>query len=565
MPPFLGDDGITHPPPAGGSGGDDSADTGTTADGAACPSLENEGALVTVENVGETVPATIGGTIATGTYTLTAENYYTGVGGNAGPTGSIVEETLSITDATLVFSLATGDLEGGTLGDSAITSGTYTTSGMNILFNEDCPLVLSVDPRVLGHPATTLHISQRPVRDHLHVAVKTLRWGRDVVALTALVVCASGCAATIPASTPPPPATPTRYEPPSAWLCRPDLPTDACRGDLDATELRADGTRVVVPFVPASNPSVDCFYVYPTVDMGLVADNHVDFSDTSRMRDVARAQVARFGSVCRIFAPLYRQASIGTYFRSLNEREHRLDFAFADVLAAFRWYLAKVPPDRPVVLIGHSQGGDMIGRLLHELFDGDPAMRERLVVAMPIGWRVEVADGQTTGGTFANIPLCTSDDELGCIVTFRTFRDNGRAREWDHDAPPGRRSACVNPADVANGTRRWLSGALFPTHSAFVEATPGAAVVTTPYIVLPDFYAARCADGVNRFRYLAVAEAPAPGDTRKAPIDLDALVWKTKLGLHILDMQLAQGDLIALVARKAEVAAKRSSSPPSRP
>jgi len=359
---------------------------------------------------------------------------------------------------------------------------------------------------------------------------------------------------------PPPAATPARYEPPSAWLCRPDLPTDACHGNLDATEIRADGTRAPLPFFPATNPSADCFYVYPTVDMGLVPDNHVDFSDTSRMRDVARAQVARFGSACRIFAPLYRQATIGTYFRSLNEREHRLDFAFSDVLAAFRWYLAHVPADRPVVLIGHSQGADMIVRLLRESFDEDPAMRARLVVAMPIGWHVDVADGQRTGGTFTNLPLCATDDELGCVVAFRTFRDDGTARPWDGGPPVGRRTACVNPASVSNGPTRWLSGAVFPTHSAFTDATPGAEGVTTPYVVFPNFYGARCVDGGNRFRYLAVSEAPAQGDTRKSPIDFDALVWKTKLGLHLLDMQFAQGDLIALVARKVAAAAERASA-----
>jgi len=157
MPGYLGDEGNAHPPPSGGAGGDDTADTGTTADGAACPTLENEGSLITVENVGETVPASIGGTIATGTYLLTAENYYTGIGGNAGPTGAIVEETLSITDTTMVFSLATGDLEAGTIGDSAITSGGYTASGMTLTFEEDCPLAATT---TLGYSVdgNTLHI-----------------------------------------------------------------------------------------------------------------------------------------------------------------------------------------------------------------------------------------------------------------------------------------------------------------------------------------------------------------------------------------------------------------------
>ncbi len=380
--------------------------------------------------------------------------------------------------------------------------------------------------------------------------------------VVALGACALGCAPAIPASMPPPPATPERYDPPSAWLCRPDLSADACRGNLDATELRADGTRVVIPFVPADHPSVDCFYVYPTVDMGLVPDNHVDFTDTSRMREVARAQIARFGSTCRIFAPLYRQVTIGTYLRSLDEREHRLDFAFADVLAAFRWYLADAPADRPIVLVGHSQGADMVIRLLRELFDGDAAMRARLVVAMPIGWAIDVADGKQSGGTFDNVPVCTSDDQLGCVMSFRTFRDGGKAKDWYGGPPPGRRSVCVNPADVAKGTKRWLSGALFPTHARFVDDTPSARGVTTPFIVLPDFYSARCADGENGFRYLAVSEAPAPGDVRKSPIDFDATVWKTKLGLHLLDMQLAQGDLIAEVSRRESAIAQRASEHP---
>jgi hypothetical protein len=157
MPPYLGSESNAPPPPGSGNGGDDGADTGTTADGAACPALENEGATVTVENVGETVPASIGGIITTGTYALTGENYYTGLGGNAGPTGAIVEETLSITDTTLVFSLATGDLEGGTVGDSAISSGTYTTSGMGLTFNEDCPLT-TVSTFTYSVDGNTLHI-----------------------------------------------------------------------------------------------------------------------------------------------------------------------------------------------------------------------------------------------------------------------------------------------------------------------------------------------------------------------------------------------------------------------
>ena len=199
-------------------------------------------------------------------------------------------------------------------------------------------------------------------------------------AVVALALGAAGCGG-------PPPTSPGStagqppYETASAWLCRPDLPLDACRGDLDATELRPDGTTAVIPFVPAASPSVDCFYVYPTVDMGMFPGNHGDFADLSRMNEVAKAQVARFGRVCRIFAPLYRQVTIGTYFAPAATREELLAIAFSDVLEAFRWYMAHAQATQKVVLVGHSQGAEMIIRLLRTFFDGDPAMREKLLLA----------------------------------------------------------------------------------------------------------------------------------------------------------------------------------------
>ena len=166
------------------------------------------------------------------------------------------------------------------------------------------------------------------------------RWTAALFAVTA-----AACATPAPMAAPgepaaSPAAVPLDFDRPESWLCRPDLPTDACRGDLDVTELRPDGSRVVVPFVPAAQPKVDCFYVYPTVDLKMVPGNHTDFSDTGQIVETARAQVARFGEACRLFAPFYKQMTFGTYFSADAEHERRFEVAFADVLAAFRWYLA---------------------------------------------------------------------------------------------------------------------------------------------------------------------------------------------------------------------------------
>src|SRR5580704_6473194 len=81
------------------------------------------------------------------------------------------------------------------------------------------------------------------------------------------------------------------YRDAAMWLCRPDLPFDACRGDLTTTEIAADNTRTIVQHPIAAERPVDCFYIYPTVDLTLLAGNHTDFTDIAKQKATAEAQV----------------------------------------------------------------------------------------------------------------------------------------------------------------------------------------------------------------------------------------------------------------------------------
>jgi hypothetical protein len=418
--------------------------------------------------------------------------------------------------------------------------------------------------------------ASRPARTQVGQERPRLRMG--LAGATFLLGCASRGAVS-PATTSVSGTPPLNYERPQMWLCRPDLSSDACRGELDATELRPDGSRVVIPFVPAPQPRVDCFYVYPTVDMAIVPGNHTDFADTARMRESVRAQAARFGAVCRVFAPVYRQMTIGTYFAPSEDHARRFAIAFSDVEAAFRWYLAHAAPDRRFVLLGHSQGAQMVERLLQTRIDNDDSLRSRLVVAMPIGGDVETAMGSSAGGTFQNIPLCTSPDELRCVIAFNTLPPEGVKHPWPGPPPPGHHTACVNPAEPPSGgatvspppsggamvspppsggamVRPRLLGAVFPTHSAFRDNMPGSQWSGTPFIVVRDFYESWCVERSDGIRYLAVRAAPKPFDKRAAPIDLDRPIWRTTLGLHLLDMQFTQEDLVRLIERKTQVRAR---------
>jgi hypothetical protein len=379
--------------------------------------------------------------------------------------------------------------------------------------------------------------------------------------LAALVVATMlSCARPPPSPSPPPPpglASPftgfasVHYADPKAWLCLPGR-EDACASDLDATELLPDGTRATVRDTRGPRADdVDCFYVYPTVDLSLAPANHDDFTDLAPMSRATVAQAARFRSTCRLFVPLYRQATIGSYLRTPAVRDQYLGVAASDVADAFLHYMGAYNGGRKIVLIGHSQGAEMVTRLLKRFFDADPGMRERLLLAMPIGGHLDVATGLTTGGTFTSIPMCSHPGETGCLVGYRSFIAGYTVDPGDTEIPQaGRETLCVDPAELDGGAGRPFSRAFFPVSDGPSQRMRGVEGVTTPFVMLRDFYAGRCTSRPDGFRYLAVSTVGGTGDTRVSPIDF-AIRWlRGKLGLHVLDFQLEQGDLVDLVAHR---------------
>ena len=353
-----------------------------------------------------------------------------------------------------------------------------------------------------------------------------------------------GCGGPIPAV----PAQPdvARYDTESQWLCLPGR-NDACAGDLTTTVIEPDGTKhVEADIAPAAAPKADCFYVYPTVDLDLMPGNHTDFHDLAPMGDVALAQAARFRASCAVYAPLYRQVTIGAYVAGGESLEKRLVVAYADVEAAFLWYLKNENHGRPIVLVGHSQGAEMVTRLLAKYFDHDAEMKKRLLLAMPIGGWVEVAKGQKLHGSFEAIPVCSAADELGCVIAFRSFEE-GAAFDLAKNKPSAAslETACVSPANDAV-----LASAYFPVTKRTRRRMKGIDDVTTPWVAYPQLYAAHCADGGEGFHYLAVSSVK--DDHRTPPFALSDVPFRKVLGLHILDFQIAQGDLVRQVAHRIE-------------
>jgi hypothetical protein len=355
------------------------------------------------------------------------------------------------------------------------------------------------------------------------------------------------------ACTPPPAAPvavpPSRYANPASWLCLPGR-SDACAADLTATDIHADGTRTIERFEPAAAPKADCFYVYPTVDLSLIPRNHDDFSSLAPMAETTVAQVARFQASCALYVPLYRQVTIGTYLQKREWRDRALAVAYSDVEASFKDYLATKNHGRPIILLGHSQGADMVVRLVRGFFDNDPALRQRLLLAMAIGGELEAPAGQTMGETFAHVPACTGNDQTACVLAYRSYAREDAVSPGMSAPKPGDETLCVNPADLEHNALTPLAGAYIPLHDRNRRFIKGVDGVETPWVVFRNFYAGQCVKSEGGFRYLAISRVEAKGDVRPNPMDFARMLFKSVLGLHILDYQLPQGDLLNQVARR---------------
>jgi hypothetical protein len=370
----------------------------------------------------------------------------------------------------------------------------------------------------------------------------------------ALLLAALACALITPSP------APASAAPGVRWLCRPGLKADPCTPGLETTRISAAGD-VLDTFTPPATaaPRVDCFYVYPTVS------NQPRPQATLRvdpeLRSIARFQAARYGSECRIFAPLYRQVTIEGVLNPKKVTARMRAQGYADVRRAFLDYLARDNRGRGIVFLGHSQGSAVLRRLLAEEVDRKAAVRRRLVSAVLLGGNVVVKKGQDAGGDFRNIRACRTARQLRCVVAFSTFNAPpppgaifGRPRPilgYGPKRTAGLEVLCTNPAALGGGSAPL--DAIYPS----VPFAPGTAIglltaqigmpvpqVATPWLEADGAYTATCSSegGANVLRITPSVEGlPA----LKA---LPAATW----GLHLVDANIALGNLVTLVHGQAE-------------
>ena len=163
----------------------------------------------------------------------------------------------------------------------------------------------------------------------------------------------------------------------------------------------------------------DCFYVYPTVSTEQT--DNADLVVQPAELAAAASQASRFSQVCRVWAPMYRQATVYALSHGAITGANVSNIAYTSLLSGWRDYIRHDNDGRPIVFIGHSQGAAMLIRLLQTQIDPSPRLRKQLVSAIILGGNVQVPTGRRVGGSFRRIPTCASATSTGCVIAYSTF------------------------------------------------------------------------------------------------------------------------------------------------
>jgi hypothetical protein len=356
----------------------------------------------------------------------------------------------------------------------------------------------------------------------------------------------------------------TDYAKPENWLCRPGH-NGPCEVNLDSTIVKADGSTEVERFQANADAPVDCFYVYPTVSVDATPNS--DLEPGPEETSVVKAQFARFASQCRLFAPMYRQVTLTSLRASIGGMPTMPDrtLGYRDVLKAWRYYLEHDNQGRGVVLVGHSQGSSVLNQLIRENLDTKP-LDQRFIAAFVIGMNVLVPKDAVVGGTFQNVPLCKSADELGCVLAFSSFRSNtppSMTTMFSRSTDPNLVAGCTNPAALGGGSaelRSYLTASGMTQSSAPIPpwVNPEKAI-DTPFVSVPGLLTAECLPG-NSGSYLSITVHGDPADARVDDIVGDVVtngMVQADWGLHLVDMHMTMGNLVDLVKSKAAAYAKK--------
>lgn len=329
------------------------------------------------------------------------------------------------------------------------------------------------------------------------------------------------------------------------WICKPGQADDLCAGTIAGETLPPPGeSPQPLGYTRPDDAPADCFYLYPTQSEQETPNS--DLAKDPPIRRVVVQQARMFSTVCDVYAPMYRQVT-----NNGNQLSHnaQVETAYRSARSGFRDFLRNQDRDRGFIMIGHSQGAAHVARLIAEIVDAKPKLRERFVGAIAPGANISVPIGKRVGGLFDNVPACSKVGQYGCVTAFSTYNDvpGPTARfsrldfgYWIYPEPrpdPARFEVmCTNPAVLDGG-----DGVLEPLVNFDYLFEPPASETAAPWRGQPDYYRAECRrqDGAH---WLHLSKVGLPGEDR---VDLGATVASGS-DYHVPEVNLAEGNLLRI-------------------
>ncbi len=212
---------------------------------------------------------------------------------------------------------------------------------------------------------------------------------------------------------------PARWQPAYAPLASPAPDPSSPDDPEPSVEPKTQGEQGKAP----DAPDFAVFFVHPTSylsrdDWNAAVAPEGGAEADNLARTYVRGMASAFNSASQIWAPRYRQATMGAFMTDQPEAQDAIDAAYADVLQAYRYFAESLDDDTPVVLAGHSQGSLHLLRLLREEVMPGP-MGERLIAAYAIGWPVSIDHDLPAIG----LPACATAAQTRCLISWSSFAE----------------------------------------------------------------------------------------------------------------------------------------------